>query len=60
MEGLRLHAFRCGLLSFDGSLVRLNILQDGVGSFHFVFVFQELDVWRFVSWEPTVRFGSQR
>ena len=27
MEGLRLHAFRCGLLSFDGSLVRLNILN---------------------------------
>ena len=32
--------------------------QDGVGSFSFVFVFQELDIWRFVSWEPTVRFGS--
>ena len=36
------------------------IYQDEVGSFRFVFVFQELDVWRFVSWEPTVRFGSVR
>ena len=38
----------------------IYILQDEVGSFRFVFVFRELDVWRFVSWEPTVRFGSVR
>ena len=47
--------------SFGGGRVGnrdLGIVQDGVGSFSFVFVFQELDIWRFVSWEPTVRFGS--
>ena len=33
---------------------------DLMGSVRFVFVFQELDVWRSVSWEPTVWFVSQR
>ena len=58
MEGLRLHAFRCGLLSFDGSLVMLNILQDGVVSFRFRFPGTGCLAFRSVGAYGSVRFAE--
>ena len=60
MGDMKLETFTAAWNVLRENSILIGLYQDGVGSFRFVFVFQELDVWRFVSWEPTVRFGSQR